>query len=114
MGRHKLFEERITLPLKSNMLERIDAALEKDEPRLDLIREALERELKKRERQEARSDLEAMRELLDLLQETNNILSGMAEEGKAAASVPRELKATVETLAREVKKFSKNRRHKTA
>lgn len=50
MGRKKLWDERILLPLTSEMLERVDAALQKDEARLDLIRLAIEKELKRRER----------------------------------------------------------------
>lgn len=50
MGRKKLWDERILLPLASETLERIDAALRDDETRLDLIRAAIERELKRRER----------------------------------------------------------------
>lgn len=51
MGRKKQFEERITLPLSADMLARIDAVLADDEPRLDMIREAIEREIKRRARQ---------------------------------------------------------------
>lgn len=50
MGRKKLWPERLTLPLTSEMVSDMDAALEKDETRLDLIREAIERELKRRKR----------------------------------------------------------------
>ncbi len=50
MGRKKLWDERILLPLASETLKRIDAALQKDEARLDLIRQAIEKELKRRER----------------------------------------------------------------
>jgi metal-responsive CopG/Arc/MetJ family transcriptional regulator len=50
MGRKKEFPVRITLPLADEMAERIDQALTKDEVRLDLIREAIERELKRRAR----------------------------------------------------------------
>ena len=50
MGRKKLWDERILLPLTSEMLERLDASLADGETRLDLIREAIERELKRRER----------------------------------------------------------------
>lgn len=50
MGRKKLWDERILLPLASDMLERLDAALEDGEARVDLIRAAIERELKRRER----------------------------------------------------------------
>lgn len=50
MGRKKLWPERLTLPLSTEMLEQIDGALEKDEVRLDFIRSAIERELKRRRR----------------------------------------------------------------
>jgi hypothetical protein len=50
MGRKKLWDERILLPLHSETLERIDAALDDGEARLDLIRRAIEKELKRRER----------------------------------------------------------------
>lgn len=48
VGRKKEFPNRITLPLSDEMLAGIDAALSEDEARLDLIREAIERELKRR------------------------------------------------------------------
>jgi hypothetical protein len=48
MGRKKLWDERILLPLKSETVARLDAALRDDENRLDLVREAIERELKRR------------------------------------------------------------------
>ncbi len=48
MGRKKLWDERILLPLKAETLERVDDALQDGEARLDLIREAIERELKRR------------------------------------------------------------------
>lgn len=48
MGRKKLWDERILLPLKTDTLDRVDAALRDDETRLDLIREAIEKELKRR------------------------------------------------------------------
>lgn len=50
MGRKKLWDERILLPLTSETVERMDGLLAKDEARLDLIREAIDRELKRRER----------------------------------------------------------------
>jgi hypothetical protein len=50
MGRKKLWTERLTLPLAEETVGRMDSALNKDEVRLDLIREAIERELKRRER----------------------------------------------------------------
>lgn len=48
MGRKKLYPARITLPLATEMIVRIDALLREKEARLDLIREAIERELKRR------------------------------------------------------------------
>ncbi len=50
MGRKKLWDERILLPLASETLDRIDTNLDDAETRLDLIRAAIERELKRRER----------------------------------------------------------------
>jgi len=50
MGRKKLWTERLTLPLDAETVERLDAALQDAETRLDLIRQAIERELKRRER----------------------------------------------------------------
>jgi hypothetical protein len=48
MGRKKLWDERILLPLAGETLERVDGALRDGETRLDMIREAIERELKRR------------------------------------------------------------------
>lgn len=48
MGRKKLWDERILLPLASETLGRVDDALKDGETRLDLIRVAIERELKRR------------------------------------------------------------------
>lgn len=50
MGRKKLWAERILLPLTTEILQEIDAALDDGEARVDLIREAIERELKRRRR----------------------------------------------------------------
>lgn len=50
VGRKKLYDIRILLPLKSETLERLDGLLGEGETRLDLIREAIDRELKRRER----------------------------------------------------------------
>lgn len=50
MGRKKIWTDRLTLPLASETVERMDAALHDGEARVDLIREAIERELKRRER----------------------------------------------------------------
>ena len=49
VGRKMEYPDRITLPLAHGVLARIDAALKDDEPRLDLIREAIARELERRE-----------------------------------------------------------------
>lgn len=53
MSRTKDYEKRITLPLTAEMLARADALLRDGEPRVDMIREAIEREIKRRERQAA-------------------------------------------------------------
>jgi hypothetical protein len=50
VGRKKQWTERIQLPLAEGTTERIDSVLEPDEVRLDLIRAAIERELKRREK----------------------------------------------------------------
>lgn len=50
MGRKKIWTDRLTLPLAAETVERMDAALQAGEARVDLIREAIERELKRRER----------------------------------------------------------------
>ena len=50
MGRKKLWAENINLTLPEGAKARMDAALEPGEDRLDLIRAAIERELKRRER----------------------------------------------------------------
>jgi hypothetical protein len=51
VGRKKEFTEQIRLPLADGTTARVDAVLAKDEPRLDMIREAIEREIKRRSRQ---------------------------------------------------------------
>jgi hypothetical protein len=51
VGRKKQWTERIQLPLAEGTLARIDALLRDDEVRLDMIREAIEREIKRRARQ---------------------------------------------------------------
>lgn len=50
MGRKKIWTDRLTLPLTAETVARLDAALQDGEARLDLIREAIEKELKRRER----------------------------------------------------------------
>lgn len=50
MGRKKINEEQTPARLPAGTLARMDAALEEDEKRADLLREAVERELKRRER----------------------------------------------------------------
>jgi hypothetical protein len=49
MGRKKINEEQIPARLPAGTLDRMDAALGEREKRADLIREAIERELKRRE-----------------------------------------------------------------
>ena len=48
VGRPMLYPARITLPLAAETLVEIDGAVQPDETRLDLIREAIERELSRR------------------------------------------------------------------
>jgi len=50
MGRKKLWDERILVPLTKETVAKLDAAREDDEDRLDVIRAAIERELKRRNR----------------------------------------------------------------
>lgn len=50
MGRKKLWPERLTLPLTTEKVAEMDAALADGETRLDLIREAIDRELRRRAR----------------------------------------------------------------
>jgi hypothetical protein len=50
VGRKKLWHEHINLTLPERAKARMDAVLEDGEDRLDLIRSAIERELKRRER----------------------------------------------------------------
>jgi len=50
MGRKQINHEQIPARLPAGTLERMDAVLEEGENRSDLIREAVERELKRRER----------------------------------------------------------------
>lgn len=51
VGRRKEFDEQLRLPLAAGVTARIDAVLEPEEPRLDMIRDAIEREIKRRERE---------------------------------------------------------------
>jgi Arc/MetJ-type ribon-helix-helix transcriptional regulator len=48
MGRKKLYQIRILLPLPTELLAQIDATLQSGEYRVDFIREALKRELERR------------------------------------------------------------------
>jgi hypothetical protein len=50
VGRKKEWTEQLRLPLAEGTTARIDAVLAENEPRLDMIREAIEREIKRRER----------------------------------------------------------------
>lgn len=55
MGRKKLWAENVNLTLPEGAKARMDAALREGEDRLDLIREAIDRELKRREREKSKS-----------------------------------------------------------
>lgn len=55
MGRKKLWAENINLTLPEGAKAKMDAALRDGEDRLDLIREAIDRELKRREREKPKS-----------------------------------------------------------
>jgi hypothetical protein len=50
MGRKRINDEQTPARFPAGTLERIDSALAEGEKRSDLIREAVERELKRRER----------------------------------------------------------------
>ncbi len=50
MGRKRINDEQTPARFPAGTLERIDAALEDGEKRSDLIRDAVDRELKRRER----------------------------------------------------------------
>jgi len=50
MGRHKINDEQTPARFPAGTLERIDATLDEGEKRSDFIRDAVERELKRRER----------------------------------------------------------------
>jgi hypothetical protein len=56
MGRKKQFTERIQLPLAEGTTAKIDSVLADGEVRLDFIRAAIERELKRREGSKKRRD----------------------------------------------------------
>jgi metal-responsive CopG/Arc/MetJ family transcriptional regulator len=53
MGRKRINEEQMPARFPAGTLDRIDAVLEAGEKRSDLIREAVERELKRRARKAA-------------------------------------------------------------
>jgi len=52
MGRKKEYEERITLPLSGEMLAGLDSVVQQEETRLTVIRDAIDREVKRRKRAE--------------------------------------------------------------
>ena len=54
VGRRKLWTENVNLTLPEGAKARMDSLLEEGEDRLDLIRSAIERELKRRERDKAK------------------------------------------------------------
>lgn len=58
VGRTKEWEKRLTLPLTSEMVERLDAAKLPGEDRLAVIRKGIERELKHRAKRNAGKSVE--------------------------------------------------------
>lgn len=54
MGRKKLWTDRLTLPLDRETVDGLDAARADDEDRLDVIREAIRRELLRRKRHKSK------------------------------------------------------------
>ncbi len=50
VGRKKEFTERVLSPLRPGTLDRIAAVLDDGEERTEFVRQALEREIKRRER----------------------------------------------------------------
>lgn len=54
VGRKKQWPVRLTLPLTDETVERLDAVTGEGEARLDVIREGIEREIKRRERGNAK------------------------------------------------------------
>lgn len=55
MGRKKLWHENINLTLPEGAKARMDAVLADGEDRLDLIREAIDKEVRRREREAKKS-----------------------------------------------------------
>lgn len=55
VGRRKLYDTRVALPLRRETVGRIDAVLRPRETRLDLIRAAIDDEVRRRERSRTRS-----------------------------------------------------------
>lgn len=49
VGRPLLYPEQLTLPLPAGTIGRLDAVRTNDETRLDLVRTAIERELRRRQ-----------------------------------------------------------------
>ncbi|RVD07804.1 MAG: hypothetical protein EOS73_14325 [Mesorhizobium sp.] len=54
VGRKKQWTERIQLPLAEGTTAKIDSLLEKGEVRLDVVREAIDREIVRRQRDRKR------------------------------------------------------------
>ena len=50
MGRKKLWAEKMEAPFAEGTFDRMDSVLADGESRTDLVREAVEREIKRRER----------------------------------------------------------------
>ena len=56
MGRKKLWHQRTAVKFSAGTFERIAAVLQKPEVRMDFIRNAVERELKRREAQKRKPE----------------------------------------------------------
>ena len=56
MGRKKLWAENVNLTLPEGAKAKMDSMLEEGEDRLDLIRSAIDREIKRRERRHRLSE----------------------------------------------------------
>ena len=65
MGRKKKFGARITLPLSEDMLARMDETLKENEPRVDMIRDAIEREIEFRHINDKYQSSEHQKDALD-------------------------------------------------
>lgn len=59
VGRKKEWTEQLRLPLAEGTTAKIDSVLADKEPRLDMIREAIDREIKRRSRERPKAQDDA-------------------------------------------------------